>query len=209
MALQPQRFLSTRRSLLSRLRNWDDRESWEKFFDTYSNLIYRTAIWAGLNEWEAQEVLQETLIVAAKKLPKFKYDSSIGSFRGWLLRTTRWRIEDQFRKRRLVARRWPERKSETDRTGTVARIPDPRTGELEAGWNREWKQNLLEAALERVKRSVSANQYQIFDLYVIKHWPAGKVAETLGISAGQVFLAKHRVLPLLKREVHRLEENVC
>ncbi len=209
MALQPQRFLSTRRSLLSRLRNWDDRESWEKFFDTYSNLIYRTAIWAGLNEWEAQEVLQETLIVAAKKLPKFQYDSSIGSFRGWLLRTTRWRIEDQFRKRRLVARRWPERKSETDRTGTVARIPDPRTGELEAGWNREWKQNLLEAALERVKRSVSANQYQIFDLYVIKHWPAGKVAETLGISAGQVFLAKHRVLPLLKREVHRLEENVC
>lgn len=31
-------FIPTRRTLLSRLRNWDDRESWRDFFDTYGGL---------------------------------------------------------------------------------------------------------------------------------------------------------------------------
>src|SRR5688572_618544 len=33
-------FIPTRQSLLSRLRDWDDRESWNDFFETYWKLIY-------------------------------------------------------------------------------------------------------------------------------------------------------------------------
>ena len=40
MDQQPDEFIPTRRSLLSRLKNWDDQDSWRDFFNTYWKLIY-------------------------------------------------------------------------------------------------------------------------------------------------------------------------
>src|SRR6266566_2830094 len=91
--------IPTRYSLLSRLQNWDDQESWKDFFDTYWRLIYSTAVNAGLSEAEAQDVVQETVICVAKNIQKFKRDRAKGSFKGWLRNLTRWRIRDQLRKR--------------------------------------------------------------------------------------------------------------
>src|SRR5947209_6974351 len=92
-------FIATRRSLLSRLKNWHDQASWQEFFDTYAKLIYRIAAKAGLKDAEAQDVVQETALVVAKKMPGFKYDPAIGSFKSWLLLITRRRIEKQLKKR--------------------------------------------------------------------------------------------------------------
>src|SRR3989442_10829475 len=92
-------FIPTRRSLLTRLKNLDDQESWKDFFDTYAKLIHRVAIKAGLNDAEAQDVVQETVIIVAKKLPDFKYDPALGSFKSWLRLITRRRIEKQLKKR--------------------------------------------------------------------------------------------------------------
>src|ERR1700751_1573386 len=91
--------IATRRSLVDRLANWGDQRRWQEFFDTYWKLIYSTARKSGLTDQEAQEVVQETIITVAKKIDKLRYDPAIGSFKGWLLQITRWRIVDQFRKR--------------------------------------------------------------------------------------------------------------
>jgi len=197
------------------MKDWQDRESWQQFYDTYSNLIFGAAVGAGLSHEEAEEVLQETVLTVAKQLradgagkPAFKYDPEIGSFKSWLLHTTRWRIIDQLRKRGPLLRKAANRDSRTDRTPTEAQIPDPGGNGLEAKWDREWKQTLHDAALERVKRSVKAKHYQVFDLYVVKDWPAEKVARILGLNAGQVFLAKHRILALIKKEVQRLQKEI-
>src|SRR5215213_1869068 len=99
--MQPNRneFLPTRWSLLSRLKDWDDQESWRQFFDAYWQLIYNTGCKAGLSHAEAQEVVQEVIISVAKKMGEFKADPASGSFKAWLLNITRWRITDQFRRR--------------------------------------------------------------------------------------------------------------
>src|SRR5438132_294694 len=91
--------LPTRHSLLSRLKNWDDSESWSDFFNTYWRLIFNFACKAGLTEAEAQDVVQQTVIEVSQKIREFKYDPKRGSFKTWLLQLTRWRIQDQFRKR--------------------------------------------------------------------------------------------------------------
>src|SRR5215510_6020274 len=91
--------IPTRKSLLNRLKDWEDQESWQDFFDTYWKLIYGVAAKAGLSDDEAQEVVQETIIRVARKMPNFKYDPAVGSFKSWLLHTTDWCINDQFRKR--------------------------------------------------------------------------------------------------------------
>src|SRR5438046_5187123 len=152
--------LATRRSLVDRLDNWDDRKRWQEFFDTYWKLIYSAARKSGLTDVEAQEVVQETVITVAKKIGKLRYDPAIGSFKGWLLHITRWRIADQFRKRQPGEAR-PRFSSETRLTATIERIPDMEAADLDAIWEKEWQENLLAAAMQRVKKKVDPKQFQI------------------------------------------------
>lgn len=195
--------LPTRQSLLSRLRDWDDHGSWQEFFDTYWRLIHGLAMKCGLTDSEAQDVMQETMLSVAKQMPGFKYDPALGSFKGWLLQITRRRIADQLRKRgRLgipasahspnVPRATAQGPDPDDRTATVERIPDPAGPTLERLWEEEWQRNLMRSALKRVKRRVTAKQFQMFDLYVTQQWPMDLVTSTLGVSAARVYMANRR-----------------
>lgn len=196
--------LATRTSLIERLADWRDQARWEEFYDTYWRLIFNVARKAGLSEQEAQEVVQETVLTVAKNIGK--YDPKAGSFKGWLLNTTRWRINDQFRKRQPGEHKAP-RDGWTDETATIERIPGEDGRNLEREWDREWEKNLFEAALERVKKRVNARQFQIFDCCVVKRWSAAKVAETLRVNVAQVYLAKHRVAAMMKKEVAALAKK--
>jgi RNA polymerase sigma-70 factor (ECF subfamily) len=198
--------LATRRSLLSRLKQSNAQESWQEFFDTYWRLIYATACSAGLTDSEAQEVVQETVLTVVRKIKSFRYDPVVGSFKGWLLTIVRWRIADQFRKRQRQIRPPSSRRTEASGTATLERVADPALN-LDAIWEEEWQRTLFAAALSRVKRQANARHYQMFDLHAVKHWSVDKVAQTLGVSAGQVRLAKHRITALMRREVARLEKE--
>lgn len=198
---------ATRRSLVDRLANWDDQRRWQEFFDTYWKLIYSAARKSGLTDAEAQEVVQETVITVAKKIDKLRYDPAIGSFKGWLLQITRWRIVDQFRKRQPgEAKR--ARPIDDRLTATIERVPDSNIVDLDALWEKEWQDNLFAAAITRVKKKVDPKQFQIFDCYVRKEWPAQKVADQLRVSVGQVYLVRHRVTALLKKEIRALEKTI-
>src|SRR5258708_3668503 len=166
MPMNPDELIPTRRSLLSRLKDWDDQDSWKEFFDTYWKLVYGVAIKSGLNDAEAQDVVQETVLSVAKKMHQFKYDPATGSFKNWLLLITRRRIADHLRK---AYREPPKHESpprDTARTSTVEKIPDPAGLDIEIIWDEEWRKNLLDAAIERVRRQVDPKQFQIFDSYV-------------------------------------------
>lgn len=204
--------IPTRWSLLSRLKNWDDQESWREFFDTYWNLLYGVSIHAGLTDAEAQDVVQETIIAVAQRMKEFKANPALGSFKGWLLHTTRWKIADQFRKRhaeRAVteANHRPRPASDTPRTATVDRFPDPASLVQESVWDEQWEQNLRAAAIEAVKRQVDPLEYQIFDLCVLRGSSPKKVAMKLGVKMWKVYLAQKKAARLLQQEVKRLESK--
>jgi RNA polymerase sigma-70 factor (ECF subfamily) len=197
----------TRASLLERLKDTDDRESWGEFQLLYGRLIRGFALKAGLTEAEADEVVQETLAAVAQHLPEFHYDPKRCSFKTWLLNLSRWRVTDQFRKRLPLAPRAAadEASREGTQTATIERVPDPAGGELERIWDGEWRTTVLEKALERVKQQVDLKQWQIFDLYAVKEWKPGEVARALGVSVGRVYLTKHRVGAILAKELRKLE----
>jgi RNA polymerase sigma-70 factor (ECF subfamily) len=199
--------IPTRTTLLERLKDWRNESSWQVFFDTYWKLIYGVAIKGGLTETEAEDVVQETMISVAKHIPTFKYNRKIGSFKGWLLNMTRWRITDQFRKRQpALVHPLPFGDADTDVQST-SQVADPASLDWNALWDAEWEKNLLEAAIVRVKRRLDPEKFQIFDFYVNKEWPPDKVAKAFGISVDQVYLAKHRVLEIIKEEVQRLQKE--
>ena len=208
--------ISTRPSLLNRLKTGDDPASWREFYAIYGPLIRGFALKSGLREDEAEEVVQETAISVAKHLPGFVYDPSTCSFKTWLLNLSAWRIKNQFRRRHRhpsanpVPPTGPSEAAadETGRTSTTNRIPDPDLPEFGAEWDRACDRHMFEAALERVRVKLDPKAYQIFDLYVLKEQPARKVARTLGINLARVYLAKHRVQAALRREVRRLEARL-
>jgi RNA polymerase sigma-70 factor (ECF subfamily) len=146
--------IPTRASLIKRLKNWDDHSSWQEFFDIYWKLIYGVARKAGLTDDEAQEVVQETLVAVSKHMPRFDYDPKIGSFKGWLLTMTRWRIIGQFRKRNPALKREMPADEDEGRTRMIDKVPDPVGDVLDEMWEREWQTNLLEAATSNIKRSM-------------------------------------------------------
>jgi RNA polymerase sigma factor (sigma-70 family) len=205
---QRDEFIPTRKSLLTRLKNWDDQEGWREFFETYWRLIYSVAHKSGFTDAEAQDIVQDTVLAVAKKMKNFKYDPAIGSFKAWLLLNTRSRIAERLRRKRLpIAEKSPQ-KDATARTATVERIPDSSGQSLEETWEAEWKKSLLDQALASVKKQVSPKQFQIFDLYVLQETPIETITRALGVSAGQVYLAKHRISQLLKEETKKVERRL-
>jgi RNA polymerase sigma-70 factor (ECF subfamily) len=199
--------LATRASLLERLKDLEDQDSWEQFYTTYRKLIFAFAIKHGLSGTEAEEVVQETVITVARNLPEFRYDPERCSFKTWLFNLTLWRIQDQLRKRHPDDVSMHRKLEQADRTSTVERVPGPESERLNALWEQEWKQDLFERALQHVKARVEEKQFQVFDLYVLQKWPARKVARSLGVSLPRVYVTKHRLYRLLSKEIQRLQES--
>jgi RNA polymerase sigma-70 factor (ECF subfamily) len=201
---QHDELLPTRRSLIERLRDLGDQPSWREFFDTYWKLIYGSALRAGLSDQEAEDVVQETVIGVARKMESFRYDPSACSFKGWLMHVTRCRIADQFRRRR--PQNVPLAAPRADTTAeTTLNLHDPGANVLEGIWNEEWQKNLVDVAMEHVRRRANPEHYQIFHLHAVNGLGVRDVARLTGASLPKVYVTYHRIAKLVKAEVRRLE----
>jgi RNA polymerase sigma-70 factor (ECF subfamily) len=201
--------LPTRQSLLSRLRDLEDQSGWREFFDIYWRLIYNVARRSGLAETQAQDVVQNTFIYLARRMPKFHYDRKRGSFKSWLRVVTRSRISVYRRTENAGERfiREPLPGTDSDETDALEELPDPAADALDEVWQREWEENLLNVAFQRVRTRVSSQQLLIFRLATLGELSLTQVARKLGVSLPQVYLARHRVGKLFKAEVLRLRRE--
>ena len=197
--------LQTRTSLLSRLRDFEDKDSWQTFFDLYWRLLYNVARRAGLDDVDAQDIVQDTVMAVAREMPQFRYDPERGSFKQWMFRILRRRVADHFRKlyrQPAVAGISPEMLEETGDADAIVM----RGGvSLSDAWDQEWERSVLDAAIAEVRAQANPKHFQVFDYCVLKEWPVAKVASTLGMHAAQVYLARHRVSAAVKRAARRID----
>ena len=198
--------LRTRPSLVAGIQAGDE-DRWQEFFRLYGPVIRGFALKAGLTETEADEVVQETCIGVARNVAEYRYDPAKCRFKTWLLNLASWRVKNQFTKRQ----RWDDRKQPASADDSGQGAPNLReiagTDAWATLWDEEWRANLLQAAVVKVRAEFSATQFQIFDLNVLKDWSAGDVAKSLGVGIASVYLAKHRVSAALKQEMARLEKQ--
>ncbi len=199
--------IPTNPSLLNRIKNIEDSASWREFFSIYRNLIYGVAKKSGMTDEEAEDVVQETMLAAAKHIKNFQYDSS-RSFKAWLLAITKTKVADQFRARPPVQISQPRPTSQANRTKTVERIPNPTGYDIDARWEEEWRLNLRDAALAELRHTVNAKQFQLFEAHVIKGWPVEKVMGAFGVTADVVYQNKKRMTPKFQEKVSRLQERL-
>jgi RNA polymerase sigma-70 factor (ECF subfamily) len=202
-------FIPTRRSLLSRLKSWDDQGSWREFFDTYWKFLYCVAVKSGLSDEDARDVVQETVVAVARGLKEGRFKAAEGSsFKAWLQLIVRRRVVDHVRRRRLPLANLGVGEEDTALTPVTERVAAPEEDLVGPVWEEEWARNLADAAIERVKQRVGAKQFQMWDLYVLKEWPVSEVARSVNANIAQVYLAKHRVTSLIKQETTKLRKRM-
>jgi RNA polymerase sigma factor (sigma-70 family) len=189
-----------------RVRDWDDAASWKEFYALYRKLIFGLARRSGLSHADAEDVTQDVFKRVAETIHEFECDPERGTFRGWLMNLTRWRVANKITRapredvNRSVSA--PREGAEAS-TSTINRLPDP--SKLDAEWDLEWQRHLLDAACERISRRVNARHYQAFDLYVRRGWPVLKVAGELGMNPAAIYLIGNRLKKQLKVEVEKLK----
>lgn len=188
----------TRQSLIDALK---DGQRWPEFYEIYRKLIYGYARKEGLSHAEAEDVVQEAMTSVWKHISEF--DRTRGRFKSWLLKMTRWRVIDQFRKRGPLVPLPPWADDPTTGDGAM----EPAADQFDAWWESEWEKNLHDAAAAIVKRRAEPQQYQIFDFYVNKGWPPEKVAATFGVPVEKVYRDKHRVKRMFEAAAKVLKKN--
>ena len=217
MSAETESSMATRPSLLVRLKDWSQQTAWRDFDRDYAPLLRNVARKAGLTDTEADEVAQETLITVAKKIGEFKHAGNRGSFRAWLYQQARWRIADQFRARAKARVPGPVAGAAADDaveiTSDSALSGGPRIQQTAGSanpqsdpvfdrlWKTEWEEHVRQSALARVKRQVSARQFQLFELHVLQALPVREAAAAAGTTVAAVYMAKSRVGRVLRKEM--------
>ena len=183
-------------SLLERLRGPDDSEAWQHFNALYRPLFLAWARRLNVPPAEADDLVQEVMVVLIGHLPQFERQSA-GSFRSWLRTITRnkW-LELQRRRSPLPVASGP--------TVSEPEVPD----HVEEFWESEFRERLLSRALELIKRDFQEKTWQAaWEVIVIARSPA-EVAAQLGITVGAVRAARFRVVTRLRRDLAgMLDEN--
>lgn len=205
MPVAAEKWLVTRTTLLSRLRDWEDESSWNRFFETYGPIIYAVALKSGLSDADAEDVVQETIMAVAKKMKEFHYDRAKGSFKSWLLTIARSKMVDRWRKSQCRPATVQPVEESSGETAFIDRLPDMNQVAPELAWEEEWKSNLMAAAQARLKQTANSRHYQVFDCLMNKHWEPAVIAEKFQVKIDQVYVIKQRMTAALKDEVDALK----
>lgn len=189
----------TRRSLLFRLQDSSQDESWNEFVAIYEPLIYRLARARGLQHADAQDMTQEVFAIVGRAIQRFDPDAQQGTFRGWLSRITR-NLVTNFLTRGLE----PVGTGDTEMQLLLQEHPslDDATVTL---FDLEYQREVFRWAAQRVRTQVQDETWQAFWMTGVDGKSIEEVADTIGKSAGAVRIARCRVLTRLKQEVKRFQ----
>ena len=190
---------TTRPSLLLRIRDTQDRTAWAEFVELYAPLLHAYGLHRGLQDADSADLAQEVLRRMVTASSRFRYDSSRGSFRGWLLAIARNELT-RFVKRR---KRQSLGSGDTEVGQLLQEQPDHR--EERAFWDREYAWNLLHWAARRVQPEFRETTWQAFWSTTVDGKSPQTVAAELGISLGAVYIARSRVSARIREVVATVE----
>jgi RNA polymerase sigma factor (sigma-70 family) len=191
--------LKTSLTLLGRLRrDPKDQAAWSEFVARYGPRILQWCRGWGLQESDAQDVTQDVLLKLNGLMARFVYDSS-GSFRGWL--------------KTLAHHAWRDLAVERRRSGLG--VGDRRVsellGSLQAGdglleqLDAEFRQEVMDRAIERVRRRVSERTWDAFRLTALEGLSGSAAAGRLEMKIARVYGARSEVKGMIREEVRKLE----
>jgi RNA polymerase sigma factor (sigma-70 family) len=189
-------------SLLDRIRETSDSESWDRLVSLYRPLLIRWMRRYEVQDSDAEDIVQEVFAVVLNDLPIFQHNQRTGAFRSWLRTILVNRV-------RLF---WRSRKYQPVATGTSSidemlnQLQDD-ASEVSEIWNQEHDEYILKRLVKAVQARFEPKTWQAFHRQVIDGQRADAVAQDLKISLSSVYMAKSRVLRALRRESEGLVDR--
>ncbi len=187
----------TNTALLQGLHNAGDTAAWRVFDARYRPIIIGFARRVGLSDADAADVAQETILQFITEYRQGRYDRSRARLRAWLIGIARARVAGAFRK--AAVRR--------EKAGVTAVVDLEDDGALSSLWDQERRAAILQLAMEELRSSTrtSDKTIQAFDMLTVRQLPPAAVAEALGMTVHDVYLAKSRVAQRLREIIERVE----
>jgi len=184
---------STRPSLIQRLRNRADQESWRVFDGLYRPVLRVVARRFGLSVADADDLVQEIFAKVFPALAEFELDRERGRFRSWLKTIAIHALSDLRKMRHL---------SPLDSAREPA-VPDP----LEKIWDEEYRRHVLFFALSQVRQASKPKTWACFAECKLKGRPAAEVAASLGLKVDAVHQNVARTMNRLCKQCEDYEEE--
>jgi RNA polymerase sigma-70 factor (ECF subfamily) len=190
----------TRVSLIIRLPDAADVEAWRDFAETYEPFVYRFARRRGLQDADAREVVQEVFLGVARAVRRWEPDTKRARFRTWLYRIAKNQLLNKLssRRREMVLDTGAWERVEAD-----AATPNAYSAEEEA----EYRQAVFSWAAVRVEKQVKPKTWSAFWMTSVDGQDVETAAQNLGVSSGQIYVARSRVIRKLREEIARFESE--
>jgi RNA polymerase sigma-70 factor (ECF subfamily) len=180
-------------SLLDGLQQQSGDAAWRRLVELYGPLLRRKLTQQGLCEADADDVVQEVLVVVLRKLPQFRREPRAGAFRRWLLNIMVNCLHEFRRTRRF---RSPPADDSQFVAGLSA-LADP-AGDLSRMWDEEHDRHLTRVLLEEIRNQFEPKTWQAFERVALQGQKPAEAAAELGLTVNAVFIAKSRVLTRLR-----------
>lgn len=193
--------LSTSSTLLIRLRDLNDATAWQEFVERYTPRIYAWCRRYQLQESDASDITQEVLTKLLKAMRSFEYRADRGSFRGWLKTVTNNAIRDFLSGRSELDRG----SGDTVVQGHLSAIQAPDAlADLAKTIEAEAEFELLLIAEAKIRLRVQPQTWRAYELTAKQQRKPAEAAAEIGMPISEVYVARSRVIKLLKEEVNRL-----
>ncbi len=191
--------LETSLSLLDRLRQSPEDEDWSRLIEAYSPLLRAWLMRAEVQAADADDLVQEVLLVVHRELPKFEHNQRRGAFRKWLRQIVVHRLRNFWRSRgRLIAAG-----NDSQLEEQLKQLEDDGS-QLSQRWDREHNLAVARKLLELIESRFTESTRLVFRRLVVEGADADTVASETGLSLNAIFTAKSRVL----RELRRLGQGL-
>jgi RNA polymerase sigma factor (sigma-70 family) len=191
--------LPTTTELLDGLHKPGNQSAWDEFDRRYRPILFAFLRRMGVNEIDADDVAQETLVSFVRDYRENKYDRHRGRLRTWLMGIARCRLAD-FRRAAGRRRAW--------RGGSaIEQLPDD--DEAEAIWDEEQRRLIFEQAFHELRQTARFRErtLEAFDRVMLRHEPIELVSTQLGLTPQEIYNAKNRVVARLREIAGRYEAS--
>jgi len=193
---------NTRMTLISRLRDRHDENSWNDFVIFYERYICAVITGMGVSGEDVNDLLQKVLLALWEKLPEFDYRPGDCKFRTWMRRIIRNQVCRYFEKQRRYARD-SERAASKRINEDDEDFFEPEIYELA---EKEWQLHVSRLAWDKVKEHFSG---KVIDCYLLfaEGCSVDEVCSRLELKRNSAFVFRSRVQNLFHREIRRLDEE--
>ncbi len=190
----------TRASLILRLPDVADVAAWDDFVSIYGPVVFRLAQRQGLQAADADDLVQEVLAAVARSVGPWLERKDRGSFRAWLLKIARNTAVNYLSRR--ATRPFAADGEHAQRLLDEAAAAH---GPLSSEFDLEYRREVFRWAADQVRSNVAEVTWEAFRMTHIDQISIADAAEQLGISTGNIYIARSRVMARLKELVTRFE----